>query len=142
MGNLSEHYNKQDFVCKCPECKGQEYRIHLGLVGALEFIGAFFKKTPQVLSAFWCSAYHEKVSEGRKSAHTQGKAVHIRIDGVHLNELFRYIEENMPEINGIGYYPEENVLHIDTRKPPRDIWVKETGKYSPLTAEKRQQYNL
>ena len=142
MGDLSEHYNKKDFICKCSDCKGEEYRIHLGLVGALEFMGAYFKKIPQVLAGFWCEEYNEKVNGGRKSSHIQGKAVHFRIEGIPLNEVFKYVEANLPEAKGIGYYPDDNFIHIDSRKTQRELWVKEKDKYSPLTEEKRRQYNL
>ena len=141
MGNLSEHFNKQDFVCRCPECRGREYRIHLGLVGALEMIMSHFSKPLQIVSAYWCDAYAEKHVGGRKSSHTRGKAVHIKMEGVSPQELFKYAE-TLAELKGIGYYPKEGFVHVDTRREDRTLWAKEGEKYLPLTSEKRPRYGL
>jgi hypothetical protein len=140
MGNLSEHFNHKDFACKCPECKG-EYKIHLGLVGALEQIGAHFKKKVKVLSAYWCDAYYEKLKRERRSSHTQGKAAHIAIDGVSLQELFKYAE-TIPELRGLGFYPKEDFIHVDTRSGDPVRFVKEGSDYLPLTPDKRAKHGL
>jgi hypothetical protein len=35
------------------------------------------------------------------------------------------------------------MVHIDTRPPEKkELWIKEKGKYSPLTSDKRHQYGL
>lgn len=140
MGNLSEHFNHQDFACHCSECK-KEYRIHLGLVGALEAIADHFQKRPAILSAYWCDAFHEKKKKEHRSYHAGGKAVHLAIEGVPLVELFKFAE-TLPELRGLGYYPEENFIHLDTRPKDPAKWVKEGGSYIPLTADKRARYGL
>jgi len=142
MGNLSEHFNSKDFNCKCPECRGEGFKIHLGLVGALEMIAEHFQKPVKVLSAYWCEAYYESLKREKASLHSKGKAVHIAIDGVPLNEIFKF-SETLPEINGIGLYPQEGFVHLDTRpKEKKDAWIKEGERYSPATPEKRRQYGL
>ena len=142
MGNLSEHFNQEDFICNCDACKGKEFRIHLGLVGALENIAVHFGKTITVGSAYWCENYYDSLKRNRRTYHTSGKAAHIRIDGVELPELFKYAE-TVDGLNGIGFYPKENFIHVDTRPPEkRELWVKEGENYSPLTAEKRRIYGL
>ncbi|MFA4967087.1 MAG: DUF882 domain-containing protein [Candidatus Margulisiibacteriota bacterium] len=142
MGDLSEHFNYKDFNCKCPQCKGEGFKIHLGLVGALEMIAEHFQKQVKVISAFWCDDYYESLKREKVSYHLKGKAVHIAIDGVPPNELFKYAE-TIPEINGIGLYPQEGFVHLDTRPlEKRDLWVKDGERYIPLTPEKRKQYGL
>ncbi len=140
MGNLSEHFNHKDFACSCPECKG-EYRIHLGLVGALEQIGSQFKKKVKVVSAFWCDTFYEKLNKSKRSFHTMGKAAHIAIDGVPLPELFKYCE-TLPELRGLIFYPRESYIHVDTRSTDPVRLVKEGSDYLPLTPEKRTKYGL
>lgn len=141
MGDLSEHYNHRDFACRCPECKG-EFRIHLGLVGILEMLAVHFKQRPKVVSAFFCEAYSEKLKRERPSFHTKGKAVNISLEGIPTNEIFKFAE-TIPGVNGLGFYPEENMIHLDTRPiEKKDAWIKEKGKYSPLSSEKRLQYGL
>lgn len=141
MGNLSEHFNNKDFACRCPQCKGT-YRVHLGLVGALEQIGGHFRKRVQIVSAYWCDDYYEKLNKPKRSFHTMGKAAHIMIDGVSTQDLFKYCE-TIPELRGIVFYPKADYIHIDTRtaeQPAR--LVKEGNDYLPLTAEKRTKYGL
>lgn len=140
MGNLSEHFNHKDFACRCPECKG-EYRVHLGLVGALEQIGGHFRKKVRIDSAYWCDAYHEKLNKPKRSLHTMGKAVHIHIEGISPQDLFKYAE-TIPELRGVGFYPKEKWIHIDTRQGNPVRFVKEGSDYLPLTPEKRARYGL
>jgi uncharacterized protein YcbK (DUF882 family) len=141
MGNLSEHFNHKDFACRCPECKG-EYRVHLGLVGALEQIGGHFRKKVRIVSAYWCDAYYEKkINKTKRSSHTKGKAAHIKIDGVSPQDLFKYCE-TVPELRGMVFYPKEDFIHIDTRQGDPVRLVKEGSDYLPLTTEKRSKYGL
>ncbi|MCX5749822.1 MAG: DUF882 domain-containing protein [Candidatus Saganbacteria bacterium] len=144
MGNLSEHYSNRDFSCRCGECRGQ-VRIHLGLVGALEAVAAHFRKVPHIHDAFRCELYSEKHDTQKKNSHRLGKAAHISIDGVDLKELYAFAK-SLPEVSGIGYYPQEKTLHIDTREPKdpgeKEEWVKENGKISPVTPEIRSKYGI
>ncbi|MBI5701128.1 DUF882 domain-containing protein [Candidatus Saganbacteria bacterium] len=142
MGNLSEHFSNEDFKCTCDLCKGEEFRIHLGLVGALEMIAEHFNKRVLVGSAYWCDKYYESLNRSRRSYHTNGKAAHIRIDGVELKDLFKFVE-TIPGLNGIGFYPKENFVHIDTRPiEKKETWIKEGETYSLPTSDKRSLYGL
>lgn len=141
MGNLSDNFNHKDFACKCPRCKG-EYRIHLGLVGILEEIAVHFKKRPKILAGFYCEDYFESLKRDKPSWHCKGKAANIAIEGVPAAQLFKFAE-TIPGINGLGFYPEENMVHLDTRPAEKkEAWLKERGRYSPITADKRSQYGL
>lgn len=141
MGNLSDNFNHRDFACKCPECKG-EYRIHLGLVGILEEIAARFKKRPKIISAFFCGAFTEKLKRDKITWHSKGKAVNFTLESIPAAEIFKFAE-SIQNVNGLGFYPEENMIHLDTRPPEKkEIWIKEKGRYSPITSDKRAQYGL
>lgn len=144
MGNLSEHFNSRDFDCRCGECRN-DIRIHLGLVGALEMIGANFRRTPKIVSAFRCEYYNDKHNIGKKNSHSKGKAVHIYVDGAKLSELYNYAK-TIPEIRGLGYYPDENCIHIDTRAldkgAEKDEWYKENRNIRPMSPEAKAKYGL
>jgi len=144
MGNLSEHYNHKDFACRCGDCKG-DIKVHLGLVGALEQIGYQYKRTPRIVEAYRCEIYGDKHNMLKKNAHRMGKAAHIYVEGVPLPELYKFVC-TIPEIRGIGVYPKENFLHIDTRtldkEELREEWYHEGEKNLPLTAEAKAKFNL
>ncbi|MFA5839760.1 MAG: D-Ala-D-Ala carboxypeptidase family metallohydrolase [Candidatus Margulisiibacteriota bacterium] len=140
MGDISEHWSKRDFACRCPECQG-EYRVHMGLVGALEMIGEKFRKKTKILSAFWCDDFFEKLGRGKRSYHCMGKAAHIAIDGVTPQDLFKFCE-TIPELRGMVFYPKEAFIHVDTRPGDTVRLVKEGAAYLPLTDENRAKYGL
>jgi zinc D-Ala-D-Ala carboxypeptidase len=143
MGNLSEHFNHQDFFCKCEECKkNNEYKIHLGLVGVLEYLWTTLNKPVKIKSAFRCEELNEKMGGNRKSFHMRGKAVHIYVEGMPPQELFKLLR-TVPEVKGLGYNLEDKTIHVDLRnEPERAEWVKDGIKYIPLTAEKKHVYGL
>ncbi|MFC1767335.1 D-Ala-D-Ala carboxypeptidase family metallohydrolase [Candidatus Margulisiibacteriota bacterium] len=143
MGNLSEHFNYKDFTCKCPNCKGKgEYKIHLGLVGALEALRTKVNKHIKIDQAYRCDEQNEKLGGNKKSFHIRGKAAHISVDNMKLPELYKHIKE-IEGIKGIGLNVKENTLHIDTRDANPSEWVKEgKDQYILLTSEKRQTYGL
>ena len=141
MGDLSENFSHRDFACRCPECKGA-FRIHLGLVGILEAVAIHFKKRPKIISGYFCEAFSESLKRDKPSYHSKGKAVNFSVEGVPAAEVFKFVEK-LEGVNGLGYYPDENMVHIDTRPAEKaDVWVREKGKYSPLTPEKMHHYSL
>ena len=145
MGNLSEHYNHRDFYCGCDACrvsKEAEYKIHLGLVGALELLWVKLNKPVRLKQSFRCESQNEKLGGGRKSFHLKGKAAHIYVEGMGANELFKAARD-IPEIKGLGLNLDENTVHIDLRnEPERTEWIKERGKYIPVTGDKKAEFGL
>ena len=144
MGNLSEHFSNKDFLCRCGECK-DAVRIHLGLIGALEAITEYFRKTPTIHEAYRCDIYNEKHNIQKKNSHRLGKAAHISLQNVELKDLFNFAQ-TLQEIRGIGFNPSENLLHIDTRTLDKDenkeVWLKDGSKITPMTEEMRSRYGL
>ena len=143
MGNLSEHFNHQDFFCRCEACKASnEYKIHLGLVGVLEALAVKLNKPIKIKAAFRCEAENEKLGGGRKSFHLRGKAAHIYVDGMRPQELFKHLRE-IEDVKGLGLNLEDGTVHVDLRpETEREEWVKEKGKYIALTADKKHIYGL
>jgi len=143
VGNLSEHFNHQDFFCRCEACKAtNEYKIHLGLVGVLEALAVKLNRPIKIKMAFRCEAENEKLGGGRKSFHLRGKAAHIYVDGMKPQELFKHLRE-IEDVRGLGLNLEDGTVHVDLRpETEREEWVKEKGKYIALTADKKHIYGL
>jgi hypothetical protein len=141
MGNLSENFNHKEFACRCGKCRN-EYRIHLGLVGILENIAVHFKKRPKVTAGYYCEDHIEAMKREKISWHGKGKAAHITLDGVPAKEVFKYAE-TIEGVNGLGLYLDDNAVHLDTRPiEKKEVWIKDKGKYYPLTSDKRAHYGL
>lgn len=143
MGDLSYYFNHKDFACRCKQCR-DEYRIHLGLVGALEMIASHFNKPVKIREAYRCEEYNEKIEGHKKSPHLYGKAAHISVEGVPLKDLYNFAQ-TIAEIKWLGLYPQEGFIHIDTdrrKDETRQEWVKEQGRYLPLTPDRKKIHGL
>jgi uncharacterized protein YcbK (DUF882 family) len=142
MGNLSEHFDHKDFVCRCAVCQGKEYKIHLGLVGVLELLGSHFKKPIKVLEGFRCEAENNRQEKNKKSFHLLGKAVHIAVREVAPKEVIDFLK-GVDEVRGIGFNADDNSIHVDTRREERREWVREgRDRYTLMSTEKKKQYGL
>lgn len=141
MADLSEHFSKKDFACNCKYCKGS-FKISLTLVGVLELIRTHFNKRVEVVNAYRCPQFSEEKASTRKSYHARGQAADIKVLGIPLNKIFLFAE-TIPQVNGIGLYPEKNFVHIDVREQDKkDKWVYEKNDYLELTDYRRKQYEL
>lgn len=107
----------------------------------MEELGSILRRRIRIESAYYCDSYNEKVHAGKKSFHTQGKAAHIKVEGLSKEELFKVVEK-IEAFKGIVFYPDKDYIHVDTRSGDRQVLVKEREGYLPLTAEKRSQYGL
>jgi uncharacterized protein YcbK (DUF882 family) len=142
MGDLSEHFNHKDFVCRCDACKGKEYKIHLGLVGILEQVWEHFQRSIKVIQGFRCEAENEKEGKPQKSFHLLGKAVHIIVENVAPATLIEYLR-TLPDVHGIGFNVDDGSVHVDARREERVEWVREgKSRYVPMSEDKKRQYGL
>lgn len=100
-----------------------------------------FKAPVRIVSGYRCEPFSDQISGTKKRLHSKGKAANIFVEGIDLTELFKFAE-SIQELKGIGIYPEEKFIHVDTRDGNREEWTKEGGKYIPLTHEKRRHLGL
>jgi uncharacterized protein YcbK (DUF882 family) len=71
------------------------------------------------------SGYRDrKFARTRHSAHTQGKAVDFRVDGVN-NEALRDYVRTFRKV-GVGYYPNSSFVHMDVRDKSA-FWIDYSG---------------
>ena len=61
------------------------------------------------------SGYRDAHGESRTSPHRAGRAIDFHIPGTSLVALRDYLYTTYTQV-GVGYYPEEGFLHLDSRK--------------------------
>lgn len=83
------------------------------------------------------SVYRVRRGESMTSPHRDARAIDFRIRGVKLRDLRDYLWRTYTAV-GIGWYPGEQFLHMDTRPGLHDTaWTFTNGKnkYKPYWAE-------
>jgi uncharacterized protein YcbK (DUF882 family) len=83
------------------------------------------------------SAFRVQRGESRTSPHRNARAIDFRIRGVALREIRDYLWRKYTEV-GIGWYPSEQFLHMDSRPTMSDTawtFVNGNNRYHPYWAE-------
>jgi uncharacterized protein YcbK (DUF882 family) len=83
------------------------------------------------------SAYRVQQGESPTSPHRDARAIDFRIRGVRLTDVRDYLWHKYTEV-GIGWYPSEQFIHMDSRPALHDTaWTFMTGDnhYHPYWAE-------
>ncbi len=85
----------------------------------------------------YVSGYRASRQESSTSPHRDGRAVDFRIRGVQLREIRDYLWVTYSDV-GVGWYPVEQFIHIDTRPGLHDTaWTFLNGEnhYHPFWSE-------
>jgi uncharacterized protein YcbK (DUF882 family) len=85
----------------------------------------------------YVSGYRTGGAESPTSPHRDGRALDFRIRGVRLPEIRDYLWTTYSDV-GVGWYPSEQFIHIDTRPGLHDTawtFLKGTNHYHPFWAE-------
>lgn len=109
MGNLSDHFNRAEFACKCG-C-GQD-TVDAGLLTILEAVRAHFGAPVTVNSGNRCPAYNAKVGGAQNSQHKLSRAADITVKGVSPREVHDWLDGWHK--GGLGAYA--TFTHVDSRK--------------------------
>ncbi len=83
------------------------------------------------------SVYRVQRGESSTSPHRDGRAIDFRIRGMQLRPIRDYLWKKYSEV-GIGWYPSEQFIHMDTRPTLHDTsWTFLAGRnhYHPYWAE-------
>lgn len=133
---ISDHFAKRDFVCK----DSGEFKISLGLIGALELLRSKCGNRITILKGFQSVDSAEKQGKVSRNYHTKGVAADIEVDKMDIKSVFKAAQE-IEEFKGIGLNFSENYVHVDVRKTAeRKCWVEEGKVEIELTDENRSQY--
>ena len=83
------------------------------------------------------SVYRVQRGESLTSPHRDGRAIDFRIRGVQLRTIRDYLWNKYTEV-GVGWYPSEQFIHMDTRPTMHDTswtFLHGTNHYNPYWAE-------
>ena len=119
MGDLTKHFFKKEFACKCGCGYGD---ISVELVKKLQAIRDFCGFPLVINSGCRCVRYNKKVGGKVNSAHTRGLATDIK--AIASQTKFTIIKGAIQSgFQRIGIYPQFIHLDIDPEKPQGVIWV-------------------
>jgi uncharacterized protein YcbK (DUF882 family) len=113
MGDLSAHFSRSEFACKCG-CGFDT--VDVQLLEALEAVRQFYGLPVTINSACRCAKYNAKIGGSPKSQHLIGRAADITVRGMSPTAVANYLEQTFPDRYGIGRY--STFVHIDTRATP------------------------
>lgn len=123
MGDISEHFSRDEFAC--PHC-GQSV-IAPGLIDALEELRALAPSAIRITSGYRCPEHNKSVGGASGSQHQNGVGVDIAIADLTVEQMYVLAEQVDGFRNGgLGVY-DDGHLHIDVRGR-RARWFKAKGK--------------
>lgn len=117
MGDLSEHFSRNELDCKCG-C-GQDTVDHK-LIDVLELVRLHFGKPVIITSGNRCATYNKQVGAAPNSQHVTSKAADIIVSGITPGEVYDFLDREFPNRFGIGKYA-QGWTHIDVR-PEKARW--------------------
>jgi len=119
MGDLSKHFSRYEFVCRCGCGKDD---VFPGLIDALEKLRSIYGKPIRILSGLRCEKYNLKVGGVSNSAHLRGKAADILVPS--SEDRYVLLKAALGIFRRVGVY--HGFLHLDVDDSlPQDVcWVK------------------
>ena len=110
MGILSEHFNRQEFSCKC-KCGFND--ISDELIQVLEDVREHFDSPVIINSGCRCEKHNLSIGGTTKSKHLAGIAADIVVKDVLAEIVQEYLRATYPDKYGIGSY--QDFSHCDIR---------------------------
>lgn len=115
MGDLSEHFSRSEFRCKCGRCTCDS--VDVELVRLLENIRAHFDRPIEITSGHRCLVHNSDVGGAMPtdnrggSLHLYGRAADIKVAGVSPALVYELADQL--GAGGAGLY--SSFVHVDTR---------------------------
>ena len=110
MGNISKHFNRDEFSCQCG-CGFDT--VDAILIRVLEGIRQHFDKPIIITGPNRCEVHNKLVGGATKSMHLTGKAVDFKVVGIHADIVYAHIDGLYPDTYGIGHA--QSFIHLDVR---------------------------
>lgn len=120
MGNLSQHFSRMEFKCRCGQCK--QDAVDHKLVTVLERIRLWAGKPITINSGNRCVEHNETVQKesnpnyvpySSRSQHLYSKAADIQVKDHSPEEIYDIINEWYPDDYGLKKY--SSWIHFDVR---------------------------
>lgn len=111
MGDLSKHFNRSEFDCKCNKCT--PIAVDYELVNILEDIREHFGVPVKVTSSYRCESHNKAVGGAKNSKHKLGIAADIQLKGIDPMDVYSYLNSVYPNSYGFGLY--NTFVHVDAR---------------------------
>lgn len=123
---LEDHFRAGEFACK--HCGAM--KVDTALVDGLESMRALAGVPITITSGYRCPNHPESL-RNPDSQHVLGKAADIRVANMPVLLMYRLAEQVLTfEQGGIGIYPGEGFIHVDTG--PKRRWARVKGRYVTL----------
>jgi len=114
MGNISTHFSRVEFKCKC-EYNCDFSVVDIVLLRLLEEVRTHFEQPVTINSACRCPKHNRDIGGADKSQHTLGRACDIVVKDIPSNDVYDFFDNRYPTQFGLGRYPNNGFTHIDTR---------------------------
>ena len=113
---IARFFSMKEFECPC--CN----RIMLSpdLLTRLNHLRNIINRPIYINSGYRCKEENQRVEGIPGSYHLLGMAVDIHVQDILLSDLLIYAQE--VGFNGIGFYENNNFLHLDIRPGPKHFW--------------------
>lgn len=109
MGDVSKHFSRHEFACKC----GCGFTaVDVELLGILEDVRETFGPVT-MLSGCRCHAHNRAVGGAEDSEHMNGTAGDFKVEGRSPTIIANYLRSKYPGRYGIGEY--KTWVHVDVR---------------------------
>lgn len=106
---MAKYFDDYEFAC---ECCGESL-INPLLLEKLDILRAEYKYPIYVSSGYRCFEHNEEIGGEINSQHLLGNAADIYVSGDYQKFYDLVIRTQL--FDGIGYYPEQEFVHVDVR---------------------------
>ena len=119
---MSKYFSESEMKCKCGKCEGLPAQgIDERLYWVLDSIRETLGEAVYVNCAYRCPEHNAEVGGVPNSQHIQGVAADITAETASV-ETVAQIAEKVLEVleiaGGVGRYPSQNFVHVDTLETP------------------------
>jgi len=121
MNQLSANFKRSEFKCRCGNCLHTP--VDFMLIEILEETRENFGSPITITSGYRCREHNRSIGSNDNSLHTFGMAADHYVHGVDVRTLLDYYDRMYPNDLGVGYYPNNGFIHLDTRER-KARWMK------------------
>ncbi len=138
MGDMTKNFSRSEFACKGAACCDNSAPISAEHVEKLQALRTYIGLPLRVTSGFRCKKHNKTVGGSVTSQHILGLATDITCASLSAQELITKVVEFDTRtldaldlvsdlgnfvFSGIGFYPDQNFIHLDSRAGEQHKWT-------------------